>query len=160
MVCDTSQTLWPIVGSTTSYFCLIAQPRLTRYYLVVLEYFQRTGTNQTNTASQMDSLRRDVAALAGDHEWTVLYPGEGKGIAGSKSAHSHTRPTIILFWISLSLRQILDHEAVEPPIMSGVLGQLTQVSACFWNMDKIDKTQFPFPYTQVRGSKLGNINSG
>ena len=58
----------------------MAQPR---YYLVVLEYFQRTGTNQTNAASQMDNLRHDVAALAGDHEWTVLYPGEGKGTAGS-----------------------------------------------------------------------------
>ena len=130
----------------------MAQPR---YYVVVLEYFQRTGTNQTNAASQMDNLRHDVAALAGDHEWTVLYPGEGKGTAGSKSAHRHTRPTIILFWISLSLRQILDHQALEPPIMNGVLNQLTQVSACFWNMDKIDKTQFPFPYTQVRGGKTG-----
>lgn len=128
---------------------------LVLYYLVVLEYFQRTGTNQTNAASQMDNLRHDVAALAGDHEWTVLYPGEGKGTAGSKSAHRHTRPTIILFWISLSLRQILDHQALEPPIMNGVLNQLTQVSACFWNMDKIDKTQFPFPYTQVRGGKTG-----
>lgn len=122
---------------------------LVLYYLVVLEYFQRTGTNQTNTVKQMDNLRRDVSALASDNEWTVLYPGDAKDTPGSKSPHSHTRPTMVLFWITLSLRQIMDHKAIEAPIMNGVLIQLTQVSQCFWNMDKIDKTQFPFPYTQV-----------
>ena len=122
---------------------------LVLYYFVVIEYFQRTGTHQANSATQMDCLRRDVASLAGDHEWTVLYPGEGKGITGSKSTHRHTRPTIILFWISLSLRRIGDFQATEPAVLNGAMMQLSAVSEFFWDMDKIDKTQFPFPYTQV-----------
>ena len=40
-------------------------------------------------------------------------------------------------------------QATEAPIMNGLLTQLAAVGSCFWNMDKIDKTQFPFPYCQV-----------
>ena len=122
---------------------------LVLYYFVVVEYFQRTGINQTRSKTKMDKLRADIAALAGDTEWPILYPGETKNTEGSKSSHPNTRPTIILFWITLSLRHISDHQGVEPPIMNGILGHLAAVSSSFWNMDKIDKTQFPFPYTQV-----------
>jgi len=122
---------------------------LVLYYFVVLEFFQRTGTNATTTRTQMDRLRDDIAKLAGETEWTILYPGEDKRVKGSVSNHSHTRPTIILFWISLSFRNILDHGALEPPLMAGMLSHLNAVGHCFWDMDKIDKTQFPFPYTQI-----------
>ncbi|CAE7535304.1 unnamed protein product [Symbiodinium microadriaticum] len=97
----------------------------------------------------MDRLRQDVAALAGDTEWSILYPGDHKSVSGSASPHDTTRPSIILFWVTLSLRKIMDHNATEAPIMNGLLTQLAAVGSCFWNMDKIDKTQFPFPYCQV-----------
>lgn len=119
------------------------------HYFVVIEYFQRTGMNQTTTKRLMDKLRHDVASLAGDKEFLILYPGEKKGTKASESSHHYTRPTIILLWVCLSLRKILDHQALEPPIMNGLLTQMTAINECFWNMDMIDKTQFPFPYAQV-----------
>ncbi|CAE7562017.1 unnamed protein product [Symbiodinium sp. CCMP2456] len=122
---------------------------LALYYLTVVEFFQRTGSNATASKKTQDRLRRDVAALAGDTEWTILYPGEHKSVEGSKSVHDNTRPSIILFWIELSLRQILDHQAVETDIMSFLLGKLDALGEKFWHMDKIDKTQFPFPYCQI-----------
>lgn len=122
---------------------------LALYSLAVREFFQRTGKNATTSSEQMDRLRQDVAALAGDTEWSILYPGDHKSVSGSASPHDTTRPSIILFWVTLSLRKIMDHNATEAPIMNGLLTQLAAVGSCFWNMDKIDKTQFPFPYCQV-----------
>ncbi|OLQ02275.1 UPF0187 protein [Symbiodinium microadriaticum] len=119
---------------------------LALYSLAVREFFQRTGKNATTSSEQMDRLRQDVAALAGDTEWSILYPGDHKSVSGSASPHDTTRPSIILFWVTLSLRKIMDHNATEAPIMNGLLTQLAAVGSCFWNMDKIDKTQFPFPY--------------
>lgn len=122
---------------------------LALYYLTVVEFFQRTGSNATASKKTQDRLRRDVAALAGDTEWTILYPGEHKSVEGSKSVHDNTRPSIILFWIELSLRKILDHQAVEADIMALLLSKLNALGEKFWHMDKIDKTQFPFPYCQI-----------
>ena len=98
------------------------------YYMAVCEFFQRTGENPTHSKKQLDRLRHDVAALAGDHEWTILYPGEDKTVAGSSSMHDSTRPSIILFWIQMSLRKIADHQAVETDIMAHLLGRIGQLT--------------------------------
>ena len=84
---------------------------LALYSLAVREFFQRTGKNATTSSEQMDRLRQDVAALAGDTEWSILYPGEDKRVSGSTSSHDTTRPSIILFWVTLSLRKIMDYKA-------------------------------------------------
>ena len=98
------------------------------YYMAVCEFFQRTGENPTHSKKQLDRLRHDVAAVAGDHEWTILYPGEDKTVAGSSSMHDSTRPSIILFWIQMSLRKIADHQAVETDIMAHLLGRIGQLT--------------------------------
>ena len=87
---------------------------LALYSLAVREFFQRTGKNATTSSEQMDRLRQDVAALAGDTEWSILYPGEDKRVTGSTSSHDTTRPSIILFWVTLSLRKIMDYKANWP----------------------------------------------
>eukprot|EP00928_Gymnodinium_smaydae_P033650 TRINITY_DN24044_c0_g1_i1.p1 TRINITY_DN24044_c0_g1~~TRINITY_DN24044_c0_g1_i1.p1 ORF type:complete len:401 (+),score=89.58 TRINITY_DN24044_c0_g1_i1:62-1264(+) len=119
------------------------------YYYVVLEYFQRTGGNATVSHATMNRLRDEVRALTGENEFLMLYPGEPADTQGADSKHPTTKPTIVLFWISLAMRNILDHKACEPPIMSNLIGQLSAVGGHFWSMDKIDKTQFPLPYAQI-----------
>jgi len=79
----------------------------------------------------------------------LLYPGDQHSTDSIQSHHSNTRPTIVLFWIAISLRRILNLHAIEAPIVSGLLGQLNAAGSAFWTMDKIDKTQFSLPYAQI-----------
>merc|ERR1711959_194007 len=44
------------------------------HFFVVIEYFQRTGSNQTKDPEVMDRLREDIKGLTGDDEYRVLYP--------------------------------------------------------------------------------------
>lgn len=122
---------------------------LVLYYFVVREYFQRSGVNATRNDKAKDRLRDEIRALTGGGEFSVLYPGEDVLTKGSASKHGHTRPTIILFWISLCLRKVLDHEAIEPPLMASLVGQISGIGSQFAAMDQIDKTQFPLPYAQI-----------
>lgn len=122
---------------------------LVLYFFAMREYFQRSGTNATKDGEAQDRLRDDIRSLTGGSEFLVLYPGEDVSKKGSASKHVHTRPTIVLFWISLCLRKVLDHEACEPPLMAAVVGQISGIGSRFAAMDQIDKTQFPLPYAQI-----------
>lgn len=57
--------------------------------------------------------------------------------------------TQVIFWIELAAGRVLKMGCVAPPIMSGFIGMAHSLLQNFQDMDKIDKTQFPFPYNQI-----------
>jgi len=75
---------------------------LALHYFVVLEYFQRTGSNATSDPDVQDRLRQDVRELTGQHEFKMLYPGDSDAYTGSKSDNPTTNPTMVIFWIQVA----------------------------------------------------------
>lgn len=122
---------------------------LVLHFFVIVEFFQRTGQNATRDPKVQDELRRDIRALAGNAEFSMLYPEEGEGIEGSASRYSHTNPTMIVYWIYLAAGRIMADGGCPPPIMAAFISQLNSLMGHYWGMQKIDKTQFPLPYAQV-----------
>merc|ERR1712093_737079 len=98
----------------------------------------------------MDRLRDDIRRLTGSNEFKMLYPNEDPEVAGSKSVHVHTNPLIVRFWIQLVLgKSWKDGCCPNAPAFQGLVSLNTKLMGHFWDMNKIDKTQFPLPYAQI-----------
>lgn len=127
--------------------------RLTRYmglyYFAAVEYLIRSGPNKTNEKHIQDQVREDVRILATQEELQMLYPGEPPATKGSDSKYSYTNPYTVLMWAQLNLGKVVEAEAVSPPVAAGILNSLGGLMEHFFDMDKIDKTQFPLPYAQL-----------
>jgi len=118
------------------------------HYFVVTEYFMRSGYNQTHDSKVMDQLRKDIQLLTGPHEYAMMY-NEPFKTSGSKSKTPNANPLIPLYWIQMALADCGRVHKVPAPILQGFAVQISQLSDQFWEMNKIDKTQFPLPYAQV-----------
>jgi hypothetical protein len=55
----------------------------------------------------------------------------------------------VIFWIHLALGRVLQDGACPPPIVNGMSMKIGQLMNCFYQLDKIDKMQFPLPYAQI-----------
>lgn len=122
---------------------------------MVLEYFQRTGSNSISDRKTIDRLRGDITRLTGENEYAVLYPGESRTTEGSQSKHTCTNPTLIIYWMHVSVGRVMGCGACPPPVVSNLMSKLSDLAADVGAMDTIDKTQFPLPYAQL--SKLLTI---
>jgi len=119
------------------------------FYFVCVEYFQRTGHNETNCERTQDTLRSDIKRLTGKTEFEALYPDDEEGLTGSASKHNTANPTVVLFWIEMTVGKVMHAGGVPPPIAGSLLGQINALMGDFWGLNKIDKTQFPLPYSQI-----------
>jgi len=122
---------------------------LVLYYYVMIENFQRTGSNQTTSVEVQDALRGDIRALTGDKEFAMLFPNEDVNKSGSRSIYNAANPSIVLFWITLVVGNVIKEQAVPPPIAGVVLGHIHSLGTAFYGMERIDKTQFALPYAQI-----------
>lgn len=122
---------------------------LTLHYFTVIEFFMRTGANSTTVPATMDRLRTDIRALTGEQEFMSLYPGEDTTTQGSLSAHRCGNPTKVLFWIQLCIGRVYQAGDCAAPIFGMLQGHINGLMSHFWSMNKIDKTQFPLPYSQI-----------
>jgi len=119
------------------------------HYFVIIEYFQRGGANSTTDVKLHDELREDIRNLTGANEFVMLYPKEPASTPGSTSNNLHANPTQVLFWMQLAAGRVLASGRCPPPIINGFNMQVHNLMKEFGNMDRIDKTQFPFPYAQI-----------
>eukprot|EP00929_Paragymnodinium_shiwhaense_P057747 TRINITY_DN28906_c0_g1_i1.p1 TRINITY_DN28906_c0_g1~~TRINITY_DN28906_c0_g1_i1.p1 ORF type:complete len:393 (+),score=37.94 TRINITY_DN28906_c0_g1_i1:103-1281(+) len=129
---------------------------LALHYYILIEQFHRTGIWEVVTSSSirrrslLDQLRADIRVLAGPQEYGLLYPDEPVTTAGSDSKHLHANPALVLSWIQMILGQFLrEDQALPPPVLSNMCGQIRVLMAESMNMAKIDRTQFPLPYAQI-----------
>ncbi|CAE8634379.1 unnamed protein product, partial [Polarella glacialis] len=119
------------------------------HYFVIIEHFQRTGSNAIVNTRLQDRLREDIRQLTGPSEFSELYPHEPAGTSGSKSGHLCANPTMVLFWIQVCIGRVHRAGACAPPLAAALQGHLSSLMSHFWSMDTIDKTQFPLPYSQI-----------
>lgn len=119
------------------------------YYFVIIEYFQRTGANSQMNLNLHDELREDIRNMTGPHEFQLLYPKEPVTTKGRDSSIPHANPTQVLFFIQMAAGRVLTSGRCHPPIMNGFIMQMHNLMKEFGNMNRIDKTQFPFPYAQI-----------
>mmetsp|Transcript_73563 Transcript_73563/g.142293 ORF Transcript_73563/g.142293 Transcript_73563/m.142293 type:complete len:412 (+) Transcript_73563:115-1350(+) len=122
---------------------------LVLHFWVVVEHFQRTGANGTTNTDVQDGLRNDVRCLVGKDEFLMLYPNEPFHTPGSKSRHLAANSVQVLFWNELSAGRLLKGGTPHPPIMACYLNHVHNLMQEVANMEKIDKSQFPFPYNQI-----------
>jgi len=128
--------------------------RLLRYelmfFFVVIEYFGRTGPNATTAKKRMDRMRDDIRRISKPTEWYMLYAGEDFRTFGSKSVHSSSNPQLVLCWLQMVLAQIEQEKGIpHPPYSATILSFISAIETHFWEMEKIDKLQFPLPYAQI-----------
>lgn len=124
---------------------------LVMYFQAITEYFQRTGENATQDDERQDLLRAAVRNLAMPEELKLLYPKDDtvEKFSGSRSAHKSTNPRMLLFWLELTIECFAKHHGSAPLSTNYMLGPIRQLALKFWEMNLIDKTQFPLPYAQV-----------
>jgi hypothetical protein len=98
----------------------------------------------------MDQLREDIRLLAGPAEYRMLYGEQASDrIPGSVSKCTHAKPIVVLYWIQIAITRCAKSHGVPGPIVNGFATKISSMGDQFWAMNKIDKTQFPFPYAQV-----------
>eukprot|EP00929_Paragymnodinium_shiwhaense_P009990 TRINITY_DN11446_c0_g1_i1.p1 TRINITY_DN11446_c0_g1~~TRINITY_DN11446_c0_g1_i1.p1 ORF type:complete len:485 (-),score=109.05 TRINITY_DN11446_c0_g1_i1:373-1827(-) len=119
------------------------------HYFVTIEYFQRTGQNATANPAVQDSLRDDIRRLTGKNEFMMLYHEEDTEKIGSMSMNRCANPTVIHFWMQVSISNVLHAGACPPPICASLQQRLQNLMTHVMGMNKIDKTQFPLPYAQI-----------
>eukprot|EP00930_Biecheleria_cincta_P072135 TRINITY_DN59583_c0_g1_i1.p1 TRINITY_DN59583_c0_g1~~TRINITY_DN59583_c0_g1_i1.p1 ORF type:complete len:397 (+),score=56.62 TRINITY_DN59583_c0_g1_i1:78-1268(+) len=122
---------------------------LTLHYFTVIEFFMRTGANATRDPAAMNRLRSDIRMLTGEHEFLNLYPDEDVATQGSLSSHRCANPTKVLFWVQLCVGRVFQAGECAAPIFGMLQGHINGLMSHFWSMNKIDKTQFPLPYSQI-----------
>jgi len=126
------------------------------YFFVTIEYFKRTGPTATTKKGVLDQLRNDIRNLTGPKEFRLLYPCEDVSTPGSASKHVHTNPLIIISWIQFLICDCQEDQGLlTAPVLNVVVDCNMRLLEVFWEMNRIDKTQFPFPMVQL--VKLLNI---
>jgi len=117
---------------------------------VVIEHFMRTGANQTRSKRVKDRLREDIRLLTGPNEYHLLYTEVyEEQISGSESDTPSANPLVVLYWIELAISRCGRAHKVPPNIIRHFALQTNELGDHFWEMNKIDKNQFPLPYAQV-----------
>eukprot|EP00747_Dinoflagellata_sp_TGD_P111078 gnl/TRDRNA2_/TRDRNA2_171123_c0_seq1.p1 gnl/TRDRNA2_/TRDRNA2_171123_c0~~gnl/TRDRNA2_/TRDRNA2_171123_c0_seq1.p1 ORF type:complete len:454 (+),score=52.78 gnl/TRDRNA2_/TRDRNA2_171123_c0_seq1:46-1407(+) len=134
---------------------MLLMTKLLRYLLlyvyVITEYFQRTGENATDKKEDKDFLRDAIRRISIPEEMLLMYPlDKDPRCPGSESEHAYTNPRIMLFWVQLTIEHFMKTcEEYAPHSSSFMTGPCFQLALNFWEMNMIDKTQFPLPYAQV-----------
>lgn len=111
------------------------------YWVVLVEYFQRTGQNRTKVDDVKKKLRDAVKALAEGEELDKLYPN------GEDDHHSN--PTVVLFWMKIATSRLAHISTSTDYTLTLTNGTLGKLDECYSKMEDIDKNQFPFPYCQL-----------
>lgn len=119
------------------------------HYFVLVEYFQRTGENATKDPVVMDALRDRIAKLTGPREFSLLYCPDDHGTPASKSHVKCARPMVLIYWIQIAICRCGEIHELAPPKYAIFEKKLNEMMRHFWEMNKIDKIQFPLPYAQV-----------
>jgi len=119
------------------------------HYLVTIEYFQRTGQNAITDPKRIDKLRMDIQSITGPSEFATLYNGDKHDTLGSDSQWTHGSPLLVLYWIQIAVCRCGDIHGLAPPKYGIFIGKITELHRNFQDMDKVDKTQYPFPYAQI-----------
>merc|ERR1712232_1540886 len=97
----------------------------------------------------MDILRNTVRMLCGPREFETLYCGELFDTRGSKSQVPTASPLMVLYCIQIAVCRCGDIHGLASPKYGIFVSHISSIMHHFQEMDRIDKTQFPFPYAQV-----------
>lgn len=119
------------------------------HYFVLVEFFQRTGENATTDPEVMNALRDRIAKLTGPREFSLLYCPDDHDTLASESNVKCARPMVVLYWIQIALCRCGEIHELAPPKYSIFERKIHEMMRHFWEMNKIDKIQFPLPYAQV-----------
>jgi len=119
-------------------------------YFVMTEFLGRTGPNKTTLPKVMDRMREDVRLITGPQEFDLLYPFEPRTTKGSQSVHSHANALKVTLWIQLMLMDAAKKKAlVTQPSFNLLLDSNMRLYEAFWDLNLVDKNQFPLPYVQL-----------
>jgi len=119
-------------------------------YFVAAEFLQRTGPNKTTMREVKDRLRQDVRLVTGPQEYELLYPHEPASTPGSESKYKHANPIMVSLWIQMMLMEATKKGAmVTQPALNLAVDANMKLYQAFWDLNRVDKTQFPFPYAQL-----------
>jgi predicted membrane chloride channel (bestrophin family) len=110
------------------------------YWHVMIEFFQRTGENQTRDKGRHVELRNAVKRFASRTELKRLYPKDGAG---------HCSPTVLLYWLKVVCMGLVQATKSDDLTLSSTNGTLGVLDNNFSILDDIDKNQFPLPYAQI-----------
>eukprot|EP00746_Dinoflagellata_sp_MGD_P048410 gnl/MRDRNA2_/MRDRNA2_219998_c0_seq1.p1 gnl/MRDRNA2_/MRDRNA2_219998_c0~~gnl/MRDRNA2_/MRDRNA2_219998_c0_seq1.p1 ORF type:complete len:328 (-),score=46.06 gnl/MRDRNA2_/MRDRNA2_219998_c0_seq1:41-922(-) len=113
--------------------------------LIIQEFMTRTGVHVKKTKDSINDMRERIAGFTDDMECQILYPGENKNVPASESRWKHTDPVLLHFMLKLAIKDC----GCQAPCMAKILTEITRLQMNFAQIDKMDKTQFPFPYAQL-----------
>lgn len=119
------------------------------HYFVLVEFFKRTGSNATDNKEVMDGLRDKVRRLTGPREFSMLYCPDNHDTKASESDVKHASPMLVLYWIQIAVCRCGEIHNLAAPKYAIFESKITLLLRHFWEMNKIDKIQFPLPYAQV-----------
>lgn len=120
------------------------------HFFVVLEFFQRTGSNATTDKEAQDQLRDDIRSVATPEEMKRLYPDENPDARGSEcTKNPAANSALVMFWVQMTVDRVQNAEACNASSWSIFNEQLAGLMQNVQAMNKIDKTQFPLPYAQI-----------
>mmetsp|Transcript_74935 Transcript_74935/g.236858 ORF Transcript_74935/g.236858 Transcript_74935/m.236858 type:complete len:554 (-) Transcript_74935:98-1759(-) len=122
---------------------------LALHFFVVVEFFRRTGTNAVVDRKLQDDMRDTIKMLTGEREYAMLYPGDDRMTPGSEAKNVHAKPTVVLYWLQLTIGRCATVHELPSPILSSFVPLVSGLAETVFDMDKIDKLQFPLPYAQV-----------
>eukprot|EP00927_Polykrikos_kofoidii_P004791 TRINITY_DN11894_c0_g1_i3.p1 TRINITY_DN11894_c0_g1~~TRINITY_DN11894_c0_g1_i3.p1 ORF type:complete len:294 (-),score=36.71 TRINITY_DN11894_c0_g1_i3:145-1026(-) len=121
---------------------------LVLHYFLLIEFFRKSGINAATNPAVSDQLRQDICSLTGPNEFMMLYE-ETQDTPGSKSSKRYGNPMLVIYWIQLAICRCADIHQMAPPKYGIFISQISELTYHFWEMNKIDKTQFPLPYAQA-----------
>lgn len=119
------------------------------HYFVLVEYFKRTGANATTKPEVMDAIRDKIRKLTGPREFSMLYCPDSPDTKASESNVKHASPMLVLYWIQIAICRCGEIHNLAAPKYGIFESKVTQLLRHFWEMNKIDKIQFPLPYAQI-----------